>query len=295
MTVAMLLGFSVTTRTLFVLLVYSTWRCDLQYRLAVQMEKWDGVVLDVNATCAHLRSTVWSQLLGAHAIIGCDIVFYPSGKGRPKASKLKTLKEGDFPGLFDVLGQEGASQEDLMAVGEQFFLALYGQPSSSSMTQARYNLYTCKQGKPMRIMSLPSTDFNLFLRVKRTHLQMLLWKAADKLGTPDVSTTEYGWDFQDGLICPSIYSGPPGPPLPMNVISCRCRAEGKVCTEANCSCQRVKLSCTIYCLCTAGVACHNPFTKKEDEMEDEEPHTYDHDMTMIVMNRMKMTSWLING
>ena len=83
----------------------------------------------------------------------------------------KTLKEGDFPGLFDVLGEEGASQEELMAVGEQFFVALYGQPSSSSMTQARYNVYTRKQGTPMRIMSLPPTDLNLFLHVKRAHLQ----------------------------------------------------------------------------------------------------------------------------
>ena len=104
---------------IFVLLVYWTWRCDLQDRLAVQMEKWDGVVLDVNATCAHLGSTVCSQLLGAHAITGCDTVSYPFGKG--KASMLKTLKEGDFPGLFDVLGEEGASQEYLTAVGEQFF------------------------------------------------------------------------------------------------------------------------------------------------------------------------------
>ena len=59
---------------IFVLLVFWTWRCDLHDRLAVQMEKWDGVhisfktksesvVLDVNATCAHLGSTVCSQLL----------------------------------------------------------------------------------------------------------------------------------------------------------------------------------------------------------------------------------------
>ena len=260
---------------IFVLLVYWTWRCDLQDRLAVQMEKWDGVVLDVNATFSHLRSTVCSQLLGAHAITGCDTVSYPFGKG--KASMLKTLKEGDFPGLFDVLGEDGAFQEDLMAVGEQFFVALYGQPSGSFMTQARYNLYTRKQGTPMRIMSLPPTDLNLFLHVKRTHLEMLLWKAADQLGPPDVSITEYGWEIQDGLICPSIYSGPPGPPLLMSEISCRCRAEGKAGKETNCSCHRVKLSCTMYCLCTAGDACHNPFTKKEDEMEDAAPNNYDHE------------------
>ena len=100
---------------IFVLLVYWTWRCDLQDRLAVQMEKWDCVVLDVNATCAQLGSTVCSHLLGAHAITGCDTVSYPFGKG--EASMLKTVKEGDSPGLFDVLGEEGASQEDLMAVG----------------------------------------------------------------------------------------------------------------------------------------------------------------------------------
>ena len=85
---------------IFVLLVYWTWRCDLQDRLAVQMEKWDGVVLDVNATCAHLGSTVCSQLHGAHAITGCDTVSYPFGNG--KASMLKTPKEGDFPVLRKV-------------------------------------------------------------------------------------------------------------------------------------------------------------------------------------------------
>ena len=51
--------------------------------------------------------------------------------------------------------------------------------SSSSMTQARYNLYNRKQGKLMCISSLSPLDINLFLHVKRSHLQMLLWTAAD--------------------------------------------------------------------------------------------------------------------
>ena len=45
---------------IFVLLVYWTWRYDLQVRVAVQMEKWDGVVLDINATCSNLGDTVCS-------------------------------------------------------------------------------------------------------------------------------------------------------------------------------------------------------------------------------------------
>ena len=95
------------------------------------MDKWDGVVLDFN-----LRDTVCSHLLGAHALSGCDTVSYNFGKG--KASVVKTLKAGNFPGLFDVLGEEFVTHADLMAVGQQFFAALYGQPAGTSMTQARY-------------------------------------------------------------------------------------------------------------------------------------------------------------
>ena len=104
------------------------------------MEKWDGVVLDINATCANLGGTVCSQLLGAHALSACDTDSYPFGKD--KASVLKTLKAGNFPGLFDVLGEESATHEDLMAVGQHLFAVLYGQPTGTSMTQARYNMYT---------------------------------------------------------------------------------------------------------------------------------------------------------
>ena len=59
-------------------------------RVAVQMENWDGVVLDINATCANLGDRVCSQLFGTHALSCCDTVSYPFGKG--KASVLKTLK-----------------------------------------------------------------------------------------------------------------------------------------------------------------------------------------------------------
>lgn len=228
---------------IFMLLVYWTWCYDLQDRLAAQMEKWDGVVLEINATCANLGDRVCSQLLGAHAITGCDTVSYPFGKG--KASVLKTLKAGDFPGLFDVLGEEGATEENLMAVGQQLFASLYGQPAGPSMTQARYNLYTRKQGKLLRILSLPPTDQNLYLHVRRAHLQMLLWKAPNKQGPPDVSISEYGWELEDGIAFPCIHSDPPGPPLLMNMISCHCQVKGKACKEGNCSCHHEKLAAGI--------------------------------------------------
>ena len=72
-----------------VLLVFWTWRYGSQDKLVVQMENWNGVVLDINATCASLGQALCSQLLGAHALIGCDTVLFPFGKG--KISKRRQL------------------------------------------------------------------------------------------------------------------------------------------------------------------------------------------------------------
>ena len=115
-------------------LVYWKWRYDLQIRVALQIEKWDDVFLDTKATCANLGDIVSSQLLGAHAQSSCDIVSYSFRKG--KASVLKTPKAGNFPWLFDVLGEESATHADVMAVGQQIFVVLYGQPTGNSMTEA---------------------------------------------------------------------------------------------------------------------------------------------------------------
>jgi len=108
----------------FVLLVYWMWHYDIQVRVAMQIEKWDGVFLDIKATCANLGDTVCSQLLGAHAQSRCDTVSYSFRKG--KTSVLKTPKAGNFPWLFGVLREESATHADLKAVGEQIFAVLYG-------------------------------------------------------------------------------------------------------------------------------------------------------------------------
>ena len=136
-----------------------------------------------------LDEALCSQLLGAHALSGYGTVSFHFGKGT--ISALKILSAGNFPGLFNVLGEEGATQGDLMEVGKQFFTALYGHPGGTSMAQARYNMYSRKQWKPLHIKYLPLTDIHLYLHVRRVHLQMLLWKAVYQQGPPDVDILEY--------------------------------------------------------------------------------------------------------
>jgi len=58
----------------FVMLVYWVWKMQLHY--SVQMERWNGVVVDINATCTELGPKCL-QLMGLHALSGCDTVSYP--------------------------------------------------------------------------------------------------------------------------------------------------------------------------------------------------------------------------
>ena len=83
----------------FVLLVYWVYRYDIQ--ATVQMERWDGAIWDINATCAELGPKCL-QLLGMHYLTGSDTTSYRYGKG--KVSAIKTLRAGDFPVFFTAFG-----------------------------------------------------------------------------------------------------------------------------------------------------------------------------------------------
>ena len=108
----------------FVLLVYLVWK--MQLYSAVQMERWNGVVIDINATCL-LLGCKCMQLPGMHAISGCDTVSYPFNKG--KIGALNVLKAGEFTALYEVLGEENANDAELTETGSRFFPAVYGQPT----------------------------------------------------------------------------------------------------------------------------------------------------------------------
>ena len=70
-------------------------------------------------------------------------------------SALNTLQARDFPWLYQVLGEEDATCSDLVETGQRFFAALYGQPLGTTMSEARYRIYSRKAGRHMRIMALP--------------------------------------------------------------------------------------------------------------------------------------------
>ena len=100
----------------FVLHVY--WTSRMLVVDNIQMEKWNGDVLDVNKTIEQLGLRKCSQLLGHHALSGCDTVSYPCGKGKTSAIKLLYI---NIPGLDQVLGQPDATHAQLKATADSFY------------------------------------------------------------------------------------------------------------------------------------------------------------------------------
>ena len=257
----------------FVLLVFWVHRASLQCK--VQMERWDGTVLDINVTCTDLGPKCL-QLLGIHALSGCDTVSYPYGKG--KISALNTMFAGDFPGLAHVLGEVETTHTDLMKATEPFFTALYHQPLGTSMEDARFTLFT-KNKKTPKIMALPPTSANILLHVLRAHLQVMLWKAADHEAPPDESAdiTHFGWVIQNDIPIPAVAQGAPAPPELVDVIRCQCKAQGKQCSTVACSCHKQHLACTSCCNCSGGEYCCNPHSVRPETNSKEEGNDADND------------------
>ena len=103
-----------------------------------------------------------------------------------------------------MLGEENATDAELMETGRRFFTVMYGQLEGTSMSLARYNLYNRKKGKPLRIMALPPTEANLLFHM-RVRMQVMLWKAADRQGSlPFVGITKFRWDMKSWLPSPSL-------------------------------------------------------------------------------------------
>ena len=118
---------------IIVLLVYWTWRCDLQGRLVIDMDKLDGIVLEVNTTCTDIAHSCLEPM---HSLTAtqCPIL---SARVRVKCGNTQGL---GLTGLLDRLG--GGWEEAGRRLGggcvssrhcgswEQFFTALYGQPQA---------------------------------------------------------------------------------------------------------------------------------------------------------------------
>jgi hypothetical protein len=151
-----------------------------------------------------------------------------------------------------------------------------------TMSEARYQL-SKKNTKPPPLKKLPPTEENMKLHALRAHLQVLLWKSADRDKPPDITKeiTNFGWEMDANQVMPSIAVQPSAPKKLLDVVSCCC----KTCNQNNCSCKKQRLSCTLYCKCEAGDACENPHTETTSDpsdVDDNDDVDYENDYSELL-------------
>ncbi len=101
-------------------------------------------------------------------------------------------------------------------------------------------------------IAAPPTDANLALHVQRAYLQMRSWKVADKSDPPDVQLADYGLEVKEHEhVMPAISREPASSKL-VDVVSCSCKADGKVCS-GRCSYGSNGMLCTSYYVCEGGM------------------------------------------
>ena len=66
---------------IFILLLYWTWKAELHQTCTVQMEKWDGTVLNINQSCMRLQDKCL-LLLGIHALMDVTLCRTRLTKGK---------------------------------------------------------------------------------------------------------------------------------------------------------------------------------------------------------------------
>ena len=140
---------------------------DLQCK--VQIERWDGSEPVINATFADLGQKCL-QLLGMHALSGCDTTSYPYNKG--KGISLNYMVSGNYQGIAGI-GDVGTTLTELVNAAMLFFVALYSRPPETSMEPTRCNILT-KQKRNPKVMALSPTYVNLLQHILQPHLQVML-------------------------------------------------------------------------------------------------------------------------
>ena len=231
----------------------------MYHRPMLSEEVWVSSGLSGNPKFVPIHSIVMDEpirrnLLGMHAITGCDTVSQFFGIGKKTAwnvfIKFPTLLSGL---ITDVLTDE------VMKDTERFICLLYDSSTPHTHTTAlRHEMFMSVKD----INSMPPTSEVTAQHIKRAWRQILIW-AYSLVPRPNIpSLSDGGWilegetvkiDYGDLKCMPKNYQ---------QLTACAC----KKCTK-NCGCLRSRMPCIPSCKCYKHKACENRFNRKEVDCE----------------------------
>ena len=196
----------------------------------------------VHLVSQRLTPAVRDNILGFHAITGCDSTSSFTGHG--KRSCLKTFMK--YPQLVKGVGRDGE-----LAEIEEFVCHLYGMPQQTSINHARLQLFS--KGKKS-LEFLPPTRDAFTLHAARANYQAKVWLQADKevisISTPTDTSV---WKNISGNLHPVWTTLPPIPKACLELVTCSCKTK---CSTARCTCFKANFRCTYACGCCATDCCN---------------------------------------
>ena len=180
-----------------------------------------------------------------HAISGCDTVSATYGIGKLRAYKV--LKDSSWKVVMNNVGKDNADIEEVIELGEKFFMKLYGKLSSKaeSLDHLREIMYTLPKYIP--ISRMPPTSRAFRFHMLRTHLEVNTLMNLSQSLDPE----KFGFQKdKDGQLIPIITDKLPAPSRLLQEIKCGCQKPnraGLLCT--GCGCLKAGLACNFLCKC----------------------------------------------
>ena len=208
--------------------------------------------VSVNDMASKLSPEMRICLPFAHAIYGCDTVSATYGIGKLKAFK-KLQESSQWRNELKIVGNEDADIEEMINIGERFYLELYGTLGRKAdyLDNLREIMYTAPKYIP--ISRMPPTTRAFRFHMLRAHLETNTYKNLEQRLKPE----DHGFERNaDGKIIPILTDKPPAPSYLLQEINCGCtkpNKAGMLCTI--CKCVKAGLECNVLCKCN--VNCEN--------------------------------------
>ena len=139
--------------------------------------------------------------------------------------------------------------------------------------ETRQKVWKNKVGQSSKSVSnlstLPPMTDSFSENVKRAHLQAYTWMYALSSEPPDMLSEHFGWLPNEAAKTLSSTTVPRGvtiaPEYILKLIKCQCESESP-CSSLRCGCNKVRLECTMFCVCQGGIICMNEQTKKKKHL-----------------------------
>lgn len=203
-----------------------------------------------------LGDDVSSNILFAHAILGCDTTSRVYGIGKGVA--LRLIQENDsFRAHARLFKKQLASKDEIAAAGESAMMIIYKGGKTDSLNDLRLkHFYTKVTDSKTAIhpRNLPPTSSSAMYHSLRVYHQVQEWMGNS------LPPNEWGWKFQDSCLIPVHSDQDPAPQCLLEMVRCHCKSG---CGTMRCKCRRQGLDCSLACSECRGV-CVNMQTQHSD-------------------------------